>query len=104
MCYEREVMKCAITLTRASLLVVGVAILTFCTSNHAYAQSLVDNLEVSGGYNHTSGDFGLNGFNLGTGLWVNRRVSLNFDYDWTGTNSTLGVLSLTSIGHTAIKN
>jgi opacity protein-like surface antigen len=97
-------MKIATTITRASLLCLGVAILTFCTPNHAYAQSLVDNLEVSGGYNHTSGDFGLNGFNLGTGLWVNRRVSLNFDYDWTGTNSTLGVLSLTSIGHTAIKN
>jgi opacity protein-like surface antigen len=97
-------MKCAITLTRASLLVVGVAILTLCNPYHAVAQSLVDNLEVSGGYNHTSGDFGLNGFNLGTGLWVNRRVSLNLDYDWTGTNSTLGVLSLTSIGHTAIKN
>jgi opacity protein-like surface antigen len=97
-------MKCAITLTRALLLGVGVAILTLCTPYRTFAQSLVDNLEVSGGYNHTSGDFGLNGFNLGTGLWVNRRVSLNLDYDWTGTNSTLGVLSLTSIGHTAIKN
>src|SRR5215469_5697521 len=97
-------MKIATTIMRASLVCLGVAILTFCIPNHAYAQSLVDNLEVSGGYNHTSGDFGLNGFNLGTGLWVNRRVSLNFDYDWTGTNATLGVLSLTSIGHTAIKN
>jgi len=97
-------MKCAITLTRASLLGLGVAILTLCTPYRTFAQSIVDDLEVSGGYNHTSGDFGLNGFNLGTGLWVNRRVSLNLDYDWTGTNSTLGVLSLTSIGHTAIKN
>jgi opacity protein-like surface antigen len=97
-------MKCAITLTRAVLLGVGVAILTLCNPYRASAQGLVDNLEVSGGYNHTSGDFGLNGFNAGAGLWVNRRVSLNFDYDWTATNSTLGVLSLTSIGHTAIKN
>ena len=97
-------MKIATTITRASLVCLGVAILTFCTPNHAYAQSLVDKLEVSGGYNHTSGDFGLNGFNLGTGLWLNRHVSLNFDYDWTGTNSTLQVLSLTSIGHTAVKN
>jgi len=100
-------MKIAITLTRASLLCVGVAILTFWTPYHASAQgfsNLLDNLEVSGGYNHTTGDFGLNGFNVAGGLWVNRRVSLNLDYDYARTNATLGVLSLTSIGHTAVKN
>lgn len=97
-------MKVAITLTQALLLCVGVAILPLCTPDRASAQGLLDNLEVSGGYNHSTGDFGLNGFNAGAGLWVNRRVSLNFDYDWLSNNSTLGVLSLTSIGHTAIKN
>jgi hypothetical protein len=97
-------MKFRITLTQASLLWVGVAILTLCSPYRASAQFIRNNLEVSGGYNHTSGDLGFNGFNLGAGLWVNRRVSLNFDYDWTAKNSTLGVLSLTSFGHTAIKN
>ena len=96
-------MKFAITLTQASLLWIGVAILTLCNPYRASAQ-LRNNLEVGGGYTHVSGDFGLNGFNLRTGLWVNRRVSLNLDYDWTAKNSTLGVLSLTSFGHTAIKN
>lgn len=97
-------MKMAITLTRASLLWVGVAILTLCNPYPASAQFILDNLELSGGYSHASGDFGLNGFNLGAGVWVNRRVSLNFDYDWLANNSTLGVLSLTSFGHTAVKN
>src|SRR5215472_5843999 len=97
-------MKFRITLTQASLLWVGVAILTLCNPYRASAQGLLDNLEVSGGYNHTTGDLGLNGFNGGAGLWVNRRVSLNFDYDWTAKNTTLGVLSLTSAGHIAIKN
>lgn len=96
-------MKFAITLTKTSLLCVGLAILTLCTPNRAYAQDL-DNLEVSGGYNHVTGDFGLNGFNLSSGYWLNRRISVNFDYDWAANTSTLGVLSLTSIGHTAIKN
>ena len=100
-------MKIAITLMRASLLWVGLAILTFCTPYHASAHvfsNLVENLEVSGGFSHASGDFGLNGFNAGAGLWVNRRISLNFDYDWLSHNSTLGVLSLTSFGHVAVKN
>ena len=97
-------MKFRITLTHASLLWVGVAILTLCNPYCASAQRLVDNLEVSGGFNHTTGDLGLNGFNLGTGIWVNKRVSLNLDYDWTAKNATLGVLSITSVGHTAVKN
>lgn len=100
-------MRFVITRTQASLLCVGVAILTFCTPYRASAQIFSDwqnHLEASGGYNHTTGDFGLNGFNVGTGYWLNRRISLNFEYDWTGKTSTLGLLSLTSIGHTAIKN
>jgi len=96
-------MKFRIKLTQASLLWVGVAILTLCNPYRASAQ-IVDNLEFSGGYNHTSGDLGLNGFNAGAALWVNRRITLNFDYDWLAKNTTLGVLSVTSFGHVAIKN
>ena len=97
-------MKFVITLRQALLLCVGVAILTLCNPSRAFAQGLLDDLEVSGGFNHTTGDLGLNGFNAGAGLWVSRRISLNFDYDYVRTNTTLGVLSLTSTGHTAIKN
>lgn len=101
-------MKFAITLTQAALLWVVVAILTLCTPYRACAQITAanwqDNLEVSGGFAHVSGDFGLSGFNAGTGLWFNRRVSLNFNYDLGFNTSTLGNFALTSVGHTAIKN
>src|SRR5262252_2538131 len=98
-------MKFAITLTQASLLYLGVAILTFCISERASAQTFSENnLEVGGGYTHVTGDSGLNGFNLSTGLWFNRHISLNVDYDWASNTSTLGVLSLTNAGHTAVKN
>src|SRR5262249_53874564 len=82
-------------------------ILTFCTPYHAIAQGLSnfpDNLEVSGGFTHVTGDFGLNGFNAAAGLWFDRHVSVNFDYDSAYHTSTFGVLSLTSIGPTAIRN
>jgi opacity protein-like surface antigen len=97
-------MKSAVTLTQAALLCVGVVILTFCTPYRASAQALQDNIELSGGYMHVTGDFGLNGFNIGAGYWLNKHVSANFDFDAGFNTSTLGVLSLTSVGHTAIKN
>jgi hypothetical protein len=100
-------MKNAITMTQASLLCVGVAILTLCAPNRAAAQGisgLQEDIEVSGGFAHSTGDLGLNGFNVGTGLWLDRHVSINFDYDSMYKTSTLGVLSLTDVGHTAIKN
>ena len=97
-------MKSAVTLKQAVLLCVGVVILTFCTPYRASAQELQDNLELSGGYMHVSGDSGLNGFNIGAGYWLNKHVSLNFDYDGGFNTSTLGVLSLTNVGHTAIKS
>lgn len=97
-------MKTAITLMRAALLWAGVAILMLCNPYRASAQSWLDNFELGGGFSHASGDFGLNGFNAAAGYWVNRRVSLNMDYDWLANNSTLNVLSMTSLGHTAVKN
>lgn len=96
-------MKFAIRLTKASLLCAGVAILTLCAPYRASAQDL-NNLEVTGGYSHISGDSGLNGFNLSSGYWFNRFVTVNVDYDFTGNTSTLGLLSLTSAGHTAVRS
>ncbi|HZR64561.1 MAG TPA: outer membrane beta-barrel protein [Terriglobales bacterium] len=100
-------MKFPTTLMQAMLLCAGVVILTMCAPYHASAQTfsnLEENLELSGGFTHVTGDFGLNGFNAAAGLWFNRRLSVNFDYDSAYNTSSLGVLSLTSIGHTAIKN
>lgn len=81
-------MKFRITLTQEWLLCLGVAILTFCTPYHAFAQgfsNFPDHLEVSGGFTHLTGDFGLNGFNAAAGL-------VNFDYDSAYHTSTFGVL------------
>ncbi|HEX6802411.1 MAG TPA: hypothetical protein VF133_01935 [Terriglobales bacterium] len=100
-------MKFVMTLKQALLLFLGVAIVTFCTPYRASAQdfsNLLDNLELSGGFNHETGDFGLNGFTAAAGVWLGRRAQIDLDYDSAYHTSTLGVLSLTSIGHTAIKN
>jgi hypothetical protein len=56
------------------------------------------NLEVSGGYAHISGDGGVDGFNVGAATWVSRRVSLAFDYDSAWDNSHLGAFELTQTG------
>ena len=56
------------------------------------------NLELSGGWIHSTGDNGLDGFNLGASLWFNRRVSIAFSYDHAGDTSTLGNFGLTSAG------
>jgi outer membrane protein OmpA-like peptidoglycan-associated protein/opacity protein-like surface antigen len=60
----------------------------------AYAQ----NLELSGGYAHISGDGGLDGFNVGAAWRMGNRVSLAFDYDSAWDTSRLGVFELTQTG------
>ena len=56
------------------------------------------NLEVSGGYAHISGDGGVDGFNIGAAAWVTRRVALAFDYDSAWDTSHLGAFELTQTG------
>jgi outer membrane protein OmpA-like peptidoglycan-associated protein/opacity protein-like surface antigen len=56
------------------------------------------NLELSGGYAHISGDGGLDGFNVGAAWRVGNRVSLAFDYDSAWDTSQLGVFELTQTG------
>lgn len=70
----------------------------------ASAQFSTDNLEFGGGYVHVSGDFGLNGYNLNTGLWLDRRVALAFDYDGGYNISRIGALDLTSFGSTSVNS
>ena len=62
------------------------------------------NLELSGGWIHSTGDNGLDGFNLGASLWFNRRVSIAFSYDHAGDTSTLGNFGLTSAGLVTINS
>jgi hypothetical protein len=62
------------------------------------------NLELSGGWVHSTGNNGLDGFNLGASLWFNRRVSIAFSYDHAGDTSTLGNFGLTSAGLVTINS
>ena len=55
-------------------------------------------LEVGGGYTHTSGDGGLDGFNIGAAAWITNRVALAVDYDTGWDTSHLGVFELTQSG------
>ena len=56
------------------------------------------NLELSGGYAHISGDGGLDGFNVGAAWRMSNRVLLAFDYDSAWDTSQLGVFELTQTG------
>lgn len=62
------------------------------------------NLEFSGAWAHISGDNGLDGFDVGTSLWPNHRVSIAFDYDSGWDTSRLGAFALTSVGLISIKS
>ena len=53
-------------------------------------------LEVSGGYTHTSGDGGLDGFNIGAAAWMTNRVSLAVNYDSGWDTSHLGSVRVDS--------
>src|SRR4029077_17962010 len=61
-------------------------------------------LELGGGYTHTSGDGGLDGFNIGAAAWITNRVSLAVDYDTGWDTSHLGVFELTQTGAVITKN
>jgi hypothetical protein len=61
-------------------------------------------LEVNGGYGHTSGDLGLDGFNVGASWWFTPRVSLAADFDGLWDASRVGVFELSSIGAVSVKS
>jgi hypothetical protein len=63
-----------------------------------------DNLELSLGYVHASGDSGLNGFDVGAALWFSRRVSIAFNYERAANSSTLGNFGLTTAGLISTKS
>jgi len=62
------------------------------------------NLEFSGGWIHSTGDNGLDGFNLGAAIWFTRRVSVGFEYDHAGDTSTIGAFQLKSVGLVTVKS
>jgi len=64
---------------------------------HLQAQ-LLHNAEFSGGWAHSSGNEGLDGFNLGASLWFTNRISVGFDFDRVGSNKSLPLFALTNVG------
>ncbi len=54
-----------------------------------------DHLEISGGFVHSSGDFGLNGANVGVGWWFTHRIQILAQYENLWNTSTLGLFSTT---------
>lgn len=74
---------------------VAVLLIALLIPAHVDAQ-LIHNAEVSGGWAHSTGDGGLDGFNFGAGLWFTRRVSVGFDYDDTWNSSHLTAFGLTT--------
>jgi Outer membrane protein beta-barrel domain len=67
----------------------------------AFGQS---DVEFYGGYQHSSGDQGLDGFNGGIGWSPIPRFQLYVNYDGLYDHSTLGAFELTSVGTTIVNS
>jgi opacity protein-like surface antigen len=76
-----------------TLLVAVISLAVLCM----YPARLVaqDHLEISGGYVHSSGDQGLNGYNVGLGWWFSHRIEILAQYENLWNTSTLGLFQLT---------
>ena len=61
-------------------------------------------LEFSGGYAHTTGDLGLDGFHVGAAWWFSSRVSIAADFDSLYDTSKVGVFDLSSVGSVSVKS
>jgi len=62
------------------------------------------NFEVTGGWAHLTGDFGLDGFEVGGAVWFNPKVSIALNYDDSWDTSRVGAFELTSIGEISVNN
>jgi opacity protein-like surface antigen len=63
-----------------------------------------ENLEFYGGYQHASGDQGLDGFNVGLGWNPTEQFQLFLNYDGLYDHSTLGSFALTGVGSTFVNS
>ena len=76
-------------------------LLLFVFSLSASAQH---DLEFYGGYGHASGDSGLDGFTVGTGLSLMPQFQLFLDYDGVFDHSTFGTFAFVSTGTIVINS
>lgn len=63
-----------------------------------------EDLEFNGGYQHASGDGGLDGFTVGVGWNPIREFQLYLNYDGLFDHSTLGSFALTNVGLTTVNS
>jgi opacity protein-like surface antigen len=66
--------------------------------------ALSQNLEFSGGWAHLTGDFGVDGFQVGAAVGFSPRVFIAANYDDTWDTSRVGSFELTSTGEISVKN
>lgn len=55
-------------------------------------------LEVHGGWDHVTGDFGTDGFNVGAAWWFTKNVTLAGDYESTWDTTSLSNFTFTQVG------
>jgi hypothetical protein len=78
----------------------GIALAFAMTPRSLHAQAL----ELSGGYAHSTGDFGLDGFNLGAAWWASPKISIAAEYDGVYDVSRVGAFEFTNVGAIASKS
>lgn len=66
--------------------------------------SAAQGLEVNGGWAHVSGNFGMDGFTLGTSWFFAPRISVTANYDGAWNTSRVGTFEFTSVGAIAAKS
>jgi hypothetical protein len=84
--------------------VISALLVLFALSLPAFAQFAQEDIEFSGGYQHVSGDDGLDGYRIGIGWNPIPKFQLALNYDGTYDNSVLGAFALTSIGLTVVNS
>ena len=75
-----------------------VALATATISLMCPARSGAQGLELSGGWEHATSDFGVDGFNLGAAYFFQPRLALAAQYDGMWDTSRVGTFEFTSVG------
>ena len=82
--------------------IVYVSLLFFAVSMLAWGQE--NDLEFGGGYQHATGDSGLDGFTIGVGWNPIPNAGLYLNYDGLFDHSNIGAFALTHIGLTTVNS
>lgn len=97
-----KVARLATQVAQSALSCVVLLLLSF--SGSALGQADINHLELHFGYAHVTGDGGLDGFNAGAALRLNRRVSVALDYDSTWDRSVPTAFITSGLGAITIRS